>query len=124
MGKTIGMRIGTFRTSTHIPSGRVEGRDITLAKPLDDNAMQYLGMFLGASEQVQRAWMKRTTERVKDKSYRWAKRSMPSTREGRCIALQNSILAQVWYLVDNQVIEGMDLRMEEWRQATWDFMAG
>ena len=83
--KTIGMRIGTLRTSTHLPQGWVEGSDITFAKPLDDNAVRYLGAFLGAPEQVQRAWIKRTTEWVRDKAYRWAERSMPRTREVRLL---------------------------------------
>ena len=49
---------------------------------------------------------------------------MPRSRGGCAIALRNSILAQAWYLVDNQVPPNLNIMMEEWRREEWSFMSG
>ena len=48
---------------------------------------------------------------------------MPATRTGRAVALRNSILAQAWYLVDNQVPPRLEDMLNAWRTEEWDFMA-
>ena len=46
---------------------------------------------------------------------------MPLTRAGRGTALRNSILAQAWFLVNNQVPPNLADMMNEWRKEAWAF---
>ena len=46
---------------------------------------------------------------------------MPKTRAGRGTALKNSILAQAWFLVENQTPADIEQMMESWRKEAWSF---
>ena len=48
---------------------------------------------------------------------------MPATRAGRGTALKNSILAQAWFLVENQTPPNIEDMMEDWRKEAWSFYA-
>ena len=118
--KTFGWHLGPLAEQRMLPDGWVEGRDITCER---EAALRYLGTFLGTDPQQIRAWNKRTTERIESRIEMWRSRGMPATREGRCVALRNSILAVSWYLVDNQVPHGVEGVMEKWRRLSWSFFA-
>ena len=83
--------------------------------------IRYLGIYLGADEHVAREWVKRTTKRIRQKADVWRARRMPGTRGGRVTALRNSILAQAWFLVNNQVPPTLASMMNDWRRDAWDF---
>ena len=53
----------------------------------------------------------------------WREKRMPATRGGRGTALRNSILAQAWFLVENQVPPNIEAMMEAWRKECWSFYA-
>ena len=104
----MGLRVGSEREKHDLPEGWEEGKDIDCNPEVKiggeavKGVVRYLGVFLGKPEGVARAWLRKTCDRVARKSETWRERSMPKTRGGRATALRNSILAQVWYLVDNQ----------------------
>ena len=102
-----------------LPAGWIEGVNITL----DKTVTRYLGIYLGTTEATAKEWHKKTTQRIQDKAKIWRERSMPKTREGRCVALRNSILAQAWYLVENQVPPNLEDMLEAWREEAWDFFS-
>ena len=66
-GKTAGLRVGSLRGSTYLPDGWVEGRDIRTQDPV----IRYLGVFLGAREEVARKFLARTTQRIEDRLRIW-----------------------------------------------------
>ena len=82
--------------------------------------MRYLGAFLGAPESVANEWVKRTTERIRSRADLWMERSRPG--EGRCVALRNSILSLVWFLVDNQTPPHLEAMMTAWRSEAVSFV--
>ena len=104
-----------------LPEGWVEGRDVAC---LREGVIRYLGIFLGAPKKVAEEWLKRTTKKIVDKADLWRERNLPVTREGRCIALRNSILAQAWYLVENQIPPNVEEMMNTWRDEVWSFFSG
>ena len=61
------------------------------------------------------------SERPSDRAARSASRQMPKTRAGRGTALKNSILAQAWFLVENQTPADIEQMMESWRKEAWSF---
>ena len=115
--KTEGMRIGSSVGETTLPTGWKEGEDIVTSS----GVIRYLGIFLGTNDEVAKKWLQRTTKRIKDKANIWRERRMPKTRAGRGTALKNSILAQAWFLVENQTPAGIEQMMESWRKEAWSF---
>ena len=98
--KTFVWHVGPLTRTRPLPAGWIEGRDIACSQ---ETALRYLGVFLGTNKQQLAAYEARTTKRIEDRATLWRERGMPTTREGRCIALRNSILAVSWYLTDNQI---------------------
>ena len=118
--KTFGWHVGPLAVLRPLPDGWIEGRDITCDRTA---ALRYLGVYLGTDEQQLQAWAARTSGRISKRAQLWIDRGLPSTREGRCIALRNSILALSWFLVDNQIPTGLEELMEQWRKVGWQFFA-
>ena len=118
--KTFALRLGALRLSNTLPSGWIEGRDINFIGA----AQRYLGIFLGAPVAVANEWERRTTKRVRDRYNLWRERGRPTTLAGCNVVIRNSVLAQVWYLVEHQVEPTLPKMMEAWRKLTWHFMAG
>ena len=58
---------------------------------------------------------------IRRKADVWREQRMPVTRAGRGTALRNSILAQAWFLVNNQVPPNLADMMNEWRKEAWAF---
>ena len=127
--KTIGLQIGSSEDAVTLPDGWEEGRDITCSPSVKINGktvegvLRYLGIFLGTKPAVAQVWAERTTERIEERANRWRERRMPATRTGRGVALRNSILAQAWYLVENQTPPNLEEMMNAWRTTGWEFMA-
>jgi hypothetical protein len=125
----VGLRVGGEVAANDLPEGWTEGTDITCNPKLKigstsiEGVIRYLGVFLGAPEGVSRAWAMKTTQKIKAKADQWRERRMPTTRTGRAVALRNSILAQAWYLVDNQVPPRLEDMLNTWRKEEWEFMA-
>ena len=117
--KTEGMRLGSSKGSNRLPEGWIEGKDICTQSGL----IRYLGIFLGAPEQVAKKWKQRTSDRIQKKATMWREKRMPATRAGRGTALKNSILAQAWFLVENQTPPNIEAMMEDWRKEAWSFYA-
>ena len=115
--KTEALRIGSLVGSEYLPEGWQEGRDISTQA----GVIRYLGVFLGTTDRVAAEWEKRTTTRIRRKADVWRERRMPVTRAGRGTALRNSILAQAWFLVNNQVPPNLADMMNEWRKEAWAF---
>ena len=115
--KTEALRIGSLEGDQYLPEGWQEGRDISTKKTV----IRYLGVYLGAEEHVACEWVKRTTKRMRQRADLWRERRMPGTRGGRGTALRNSILAQAWFLVNNQVPPTLAAMMNDWRRDAWDF---
>ena len=126
--KTVGLRVGAERGKNDLPEGWEEGRDINCSPEMQiggetvRGVIRYLGVFLGAPEGVAKAWLDKTCARISQRSEAWRERSMPRTRGGRAVALRNSILAQAWYLVDNQTPPNLPDMVEKWRREAWTFM--
>ena len=91
--KTFGWHLGPHADTPSLPDGWVEGRDITCDRK---KVLRYLGVFMGDDSQIHEAYQLRTTDRMTDRVRMWRERGTPSTREGRCVALRNSILAVGW----------------------------
>ena len=117
--KTCCMHIGDPECS--LPTGWREGIDVACIR---DGIIRYLGIYLGAKDKVATEWMKKTTKKIIDKANVWRERRLPATREGRCVALRNSILAQAWYLVENQMPPNVEEMTNAWREEAWCFMGG
>ena len=115
--KTEALRIGSLVGDHYLPPGWEEGKDIRTTT----GVIRYLGIFLGAPERVAEEWIKRTTKRMQQKANLWRTRRMPGTRAGRGTALRNSILAQAWFLVNNQVPPNLSSMMTQWQRDAWDF---
>ena len=125
----MGLRVGAERGKTDLPEGWEEGRDINCSPEMQiggetvRGVILYLGVFLGAPEGVAKAWLDKTCARISQRSEAWRERSMPRTRGGRAVALRNSILAQAWYLVENQTPPNLPDMVEKWRREAWTFMS-
>ena len=128
--KTVGLRVGAEKAVTGLPFGWKEGQDVSMCPTVKANGVEavgvvrYLGIFLGVPEGVARVWAARTTGRIQQKAERWRERRPPATRQGRAVALRNSILAQAWYLVENQTPPRLSAMLEAWREEGWSFVAG
>ena len=118
--KTFGWHLGPNSRNPILPDGWTEGVDITCNR---SKVLRYLGVFMGSDAQVDTAWHSRSTTRMAERVRMWRERGVPSTREGRCIALRNSILAVGWYLVENQTPNSMSATLEKWRRLAWNFLA-
>ena len=127
--KTVGLRVGGEQESDNLPEGWTEGVDISTNPTLRvgertvSGIIRYLGIFLGAPAAVSEAWLARTCERISERAIQWRTKRMPHTRDGRAIALRNSILAQAWYLVENQVPPNLADMLQQWRSDEWLFFA-
>jgi ribonuclease HI len=118
--KTYGWHLGPNAANSALPDGWTEGIDITCSR---NKVLRYLGIFMGTDEQIETAWHSRTTTKMSDRVKLWRERGMPGTREGRCVALRNSILATGWYLVENQTPSALSAILEKWRRITWNFFS-
>ena len=127
--KTVGLRVGDERESDDLPTGWTEGIDINTHPTLKlgshtiNGIIRYLGIFLGTPDAVAEAWVARTSERISDRAAQWRLKRMPQTRDGRAIALRNSILAQAWYLIEHQVPPNLSDMLQQWRTDEWVFFA-
>ena len=83
------MRLGTLRGTTHLPQGSPANTDVSEV----DGIVRYLGIFLGAPQNVARKWHERITSKMQTRCLTWASRSVPATRDRCNIVIKNSIFA-------------------------------
>ena len=115
--KTHGLRVGSLRGSTHLPQGWQEGRDINTK----DAIIRYLGIFLGASEDVARKWEAKVTAKMEARFNRWVGKGAPATRTGRNIVIRNSCFALAWFMVAHQYTPQLKDMMNAWSAMGWKF---
>ena len=121
LSKSYGMRIGRLRHSRRdLPQGWVEGRDLQITQ----DAVRYLGIFLGAADKVRAVWDTRLTAKMRSRYAKWRERALPRTRGGRNIVVRNSVLSCGWYMVEGQFIDSLADVLEEWRRDAWRFFEG
>ena len=115
--KTVAVRIGSLRDSTHMPVW-----DGPSAEQLfKDEVVRYLGIFLGTDEQVAREWEKRVTAKIKARYARWLTRGGARSMLGRNIVIKTSVMAVAWYLVSNQTPPNIDDMMSVWERESWRY---
>ena len=115
--KSLGIRLGSIQNETSLPPGWEEGIDIVTKS----NVMRYLGTYLGEKNSVKTSYDDKTIKKVIKKTNIWKERGIPRSREGKFIAMRNSILAQMWYLIENQFLENTPNTLECARIETWNF---
>ena len=83
-----------------------------------------LGVFMGSSPAVAEEWHKRLTLRVKERFNVWRRNRMPATLYGKSLAVKNSVLAMVWYLIGHQTPpdNALDRMMSQWQTEAYDFL--
>ena len=115
--KTVALRIGSLRASTHMPAW-----DGPAASQLfKDEVVRYLGIFLGTDEQVAREWEKRVTAKIRARYARWLTRGGARSMLGRNIVIKTSVMAVAWYLVSNQTPPNIDDMMSAWERESWRY---
>ena len=123
--KTHMLRVGALRDSDYLPPGWVDSKDEVAGQTSVDCSgavIRYLGIFLGAPEQVARKWHERVTQKMERRMTEWAQRGMPRTREGRNVVTKNSVFACAWFMVQNQTPPNLEHMLEVWYQQEWGFI--
>jgi hypothetical protein len=64
------MRLGSSKGSNRLPEGWIEGKDICTQSGL----IRYLGIFLGAPEQIAKKLKQRTSDRIQKRQQRGEKK--------------------------------------------------